>query len=380
MILVKPLKILFVVTEDWYFCSHRLPLAISAKLAGYDVVVATRVADHKELIEQSGLRIIPLQRMRRSSLNVFREVASLGELFAIYRRERPDLVHQVALKPVIYGSLVARLIGTPARVNALGGLGFVFSSKKRLARLLRPILLWTFRLIFNNTHSQLILQNEDDLALMIEKAGVDRERVRLIRSAGVDLNRYIARDLPDGVPVVMLASRMIWDKGIGEFVSAARVLHDQGVSARFVLVGDPDPENPSSVPREQLQEWNDSGLVEWLGYRNDMPEVLSQASIVCLPSYYGEGIPKVLIEAMACARPIVTTDMPGCRELVHDGLNGCLVPPRNADALEKALSNLLNDPQVCVTMGVAGRKIVESEYSVLQVVSDTLNVYRELLD
>lgn len=376
---MKSLKILFVVTEDWYFCSHRLPLAVAARQVGHEVVVATRLTDHKEVIERAGVRVIPLRRMRRSSLNVLRELAALIELFLIFQRERPNLVHMVALKPVIYGSLVARLIGIPARVNALGGLGFVFSSKQLLARLLKPILLWLFRFIFNDSRSRLILQNDADWALMTEKAGVDRQGVRLIRSAGVDLNQYAALDLPTGVPVVMLASRMLWDKGVGEFVDAARALHEQGLCARFVLVGDPDPENPCSVPRKQLQEWNDSDVVEWWGYRNDMPQVLSQASVVCLPSSYGEGVPKVLIEAMACARPIVTTDMPGCRDLVRSGKNGLLVMPRDSVSLASALKTLLLDQSQCQKMGVEGRRIAEEEYALSRVVDETLAVYGELL-
>jgi len=377
---MKPSKILFVVTEDWYFCSHRLPLAIAAKTAGHDVAVATRLTSHKALIEQAGVRIIPLQRMSRSSLNLIRELSSLIELFVIYRRERPDVVHHVALKPVIYGSVTARLVGVPARVNALGGLGFVFSSPKLLARILRPILIKAFQVICNDRHSRLILQNLDDVAVVTEKAGVNSTQVRLIRSAGVDLNQYHIQPLLLGIPVVMLASRMLWDKGIGEFVEAAALLHRQGVSARFVLVGDPDTENPSSVSREQLQQWHDSGVIEWWGYRNDMPAVLSQARIVCLPSYYGEGIPKILIEAMACARPIVTTDMPGCRDLVRSNKNGMLVPPKNAANLAMALKTLLLNISMCRQMGEDGRKIAEEDYALTRVIEETMAVYTELID
>ncbi len=376
---MKPSKILFVVMEDWYFCSHRLPLAVAARELGHDVVVATRLAAHKDVIEQAGVRVVPFQRMSRSSINAFRELAALFELLAIYRRERPDLVHHVALKPVLYGSLAARLIGVPAWVNALGGLGFVFSSQKFHARILRLLLINTFRFILNDTRCRLILQNQDDVAFITGNAGIDRRNVRLIRSAGVDLKRYAPRALPPGMPVVMLASRMLWDKGIEEFVRAAGVLREQGVLARFVLVGDSDTENPSSVPWGQLQEWNDSGVVEWWGHRNDMPEVLSQARIVCLPTYYGEGIPKVLIEAMACARPIVTTDMPGCRDLVRLGKNGFLIKPRDAEGLAVVLKALLLDEAKCQQMGIEGRRIAEEEYSLPRIVAETMTVYRELL-
>ncbi len=372
-------KVLFVVTEDWYFCSHRLPLAVALKEKGHQVVVATRLKDHRQLIEASGIRTVALERMKRSSLNVFREMGAFIELLSILRHEKPDLVHLVALKPVIYGSLAAMLARVPARVNALGGLGFAFSSNRMLARCLRPLLLAIFRLIFNDSRSRLILQNSDDLMLVTERAQVDRRNVRLIRSAGVDLHQYAALDMPDGVPVVMLASRMLWDKGVGEFVEAATALKAKGVPARFVLVGEPDEENPSSVPRRQLLDWHASGAIEWWGYRTDMPAVLSQASVVCLPSYYGEGIPKVLIEAMACGRPIVTTDMPGCRDLVHDGKNGLLVSPMDAAGLVERFAALVVSRSRCKSMGLEGRRIAETEFSLSRIVQETITVYEELL-
>jgi glycosyltransferase involved in cell wall biosynthesis len=373
-------KVLFVVTEDWYFCSHRLPLALALQEKGHQVVVATRLKDHRQLIEDSGIRVVALGRMKRSSLNVFREISAFIELLSIFRSERPDLIHLVAVKPAIYGSLAAMLAGVPSRVNALGGLGFVFSSNSMLARFLRPLLLATFRLIFNDSRSRLILQNSDDLMLVTERARVSRHHVRLIRSAGVDLDQYAVLDIPDGVPVVMLASRMLWDKGVGEFVEAATALKAKGVPARFVLVGNPDDDNPSSVSRKLLQDWHASGVLEWWGHRTDMPAVLSQASVVCLPSYYGEGIPKVLIEAMACGRPIVTTDMPGCRDLVRDDTNGFTVKPKDAAALAERFARLVSHRSQCKSMGVEGRRIAETEYSLTQVTQETMAVYEELLN
>jgi len=372
-------KLLFVVTEDWYFISHRLPLAIAAREKGYEVVVATRVDRHGPAIEEAGLRLIPLKRLRRASLNPFRELSALMELAAIYRRERPALVHHVALKPVVYGSLAARVADVPGTVNALAGLGFVFSSRRLFARFLRPLLILIFRLLLNSQSGRLIVQNRDDLRVLTEKGVVSPAYIRLIRGAGVDLDRFKVKPLGDGKPLVVLASRMLWDKGVGEFVGAARRLKGQGMEARFVLVGDTDTENPTAISRQQLAQWQAEGVVEWWGHREDMPEVLSQAQVVCLPSFYGEGIPKVLIEAMACARPIITTDMPGCRELVREGENGYVVPPRDVDALAAALLQLLQDHAVCVRMGMAGRRIAEAEFSVHRIVSETLDVYRELL-
>lgn len=376
---MKPTKILFVVTEDWYFCSHRLPLAVYAAQSGYEVAVVTRLAAHKGIIESSGIRVIPLLLMKRSSLNFFRELAAFFELFFIIRRERPNLVHLVALKPVLYGSLAAKLLGVPARVSAFGGLGFVFSSQRFLARLLRPLLLLMFQFLFNDPRSRLILQNQDDLRLLMDEAGIKFCGIRLIRSAGVDFNDYVFCDIPTGVPLVMLASRMLWNKGVGEFVEAANIMKARGIEARFVLVGEPDAENPLSISFEQLNEWHEIGVIEWWGHCTDMPKILSQSTVVCLPSYYGEGVPKVLIEAMACGRPIVTTDMPGCKDLLVDQKNGLLVMPKDSIGLAESLSKLVLDRSLCQEMGSEGRRISEKEFSVKQVIGETLVVYDELL-
>ena len=373
------MKILYVVTEDWYFLSHRLPLALRAIEDGYEVVIATRISKYRDLFEQKGIRVVNLRYMRRSSLNPLLEFAALFELCWIFLKELPDLVHLVALKPVIYGSLASRIVGVRFKVYALGGLGFIFSSKNRVTKILRPVLVWLFGFIFNERSSILILQNLDDYSLMERLARVKPRNLRLIPSAGVDMDQYLPSEIPEGAPIVMLASRLLWDKGVGEFVIAAQMLHEQGVSCRFVLVGAPDPENPHSVPMEQIEEWKKSGVIEWWGRCEDMSVVLSQASVVCLPSYYGEGIPKVLVEAMACARPIITTKMPGCRELVRSDKNGFLVNPRDPTALANALALILPNKSLCQKMGWEGRRIAVSEYSLLQVVGDTFKLYEYLL-
>lgn len=371
-------KLLFFVTEDWYFCTHRLPLAIAAMDKGYEVVVATRVDKHRALIEESGLRLIPLRKLKRSSVNPFRELSAVAELVKIYRSERPGIVHHVALKPVVYGTIAARIAGVRGVVNAMAGLGFIFSSQKRTARFLRPIIVRIFRTLLKTPDSRVIVQNRDDASVLLARKIVPQQLLRLIRGAGVDLRLYQMAMSGAAVPIVLLASRMLWDKGVGEFVEAAGILKKEGVSARFVLVGDTDTENPAAIPQRQLREWNQLGDVEWWGYRKDMPNVISEARIVCLPSYYGEGIPKVLLEAMASARPIVTTDMPGCRELVVENKNGRLVAPRDVAGLVEALRGLLASPQSCVELGVHGRDIVEREFSLNQVINETLDVYAEV--
>jgi glycosyltransferase involved in cell wall biosynthesis len=373
-----PPKLLFLVTEDWYFCSHRLPLAAAALADGFDVVVATRVKQDRASIAAAGLRLIPLTWSRRG-FNPLMELGSIWKIIQIYRREKPDVVHHVALKPVLYGSLAAWLCSVPGIVNALGGLGFIFSSETRMAKALRPLARLAFRILLNVGRSLLIVQHSDDRRQLMESAMISGSRIRIIRGAGVDVSEFVPQPEPAGVPLVMLASRLLWDKGVGEFVEAARSLLEQGVHARFVIVGQGDPENPASIPDAQLKVWMESGLVEWWGKRNDMADVLSAAHVVCLPTFYGEGVPKVLLEAAACGRPIIATDVPGCREIVRHGENGLLVPPRNVIALSEAIRRLVGAADVRRDMGLRGRKIAITEFSVDRVIQETLTIYRELL-
>lgn len=371
-------KLLYFISEDWYFCSHRLPLALAAQDAGYDVAVVTHVNNYGEAIRRAGIRLIPFNLSRRG-MNLLSELAMLARLIVLYRKEKPDLVHHVAMKPVLYGSLAARLSGVPRVVNALAGLGYVFTSDQLMARLLRPVIGSAFRGLLNSRRSRLILQNQNDRAMFIRKRFINEERIRLIRGSGVDTAVFSPTPEPSGIPVVMLASRMLWDKGIKEFVEAARQLEARGVDARFVLVGDTDPHNPSAIPKEQLTAWHTEGVIEWWGQREDMPTVFSESHIICLPSFYGEGVPKVLIEAAASGRPIVTTNMPGCREIVKNGENGLLVPVRSTAELADAIQSLIENPELRQKMGARGREIVVSEFAVGKVVSETMTVYEELL-
>ena len=370
-------RLLYLVTEDWYFCSHRLPLAVAASAAGYEVVVATRVSVHAEQIRAAGLQLVPLGLSRRGQ-NPLRELASVAEIVRVYRRVRPDIVHHVALKPVLYGSLAARFSRVPAVVNALAGLGYVFSSADLKARVLRPVVRAAYHLLLDGSNRRLIVQNPDDRDLFSRDGLVDPSRIHLIRGSGVELSRFAATPEPDGLPLVILPARMLRDKGVEEFVAAARSLKQQGIGARFALVGDPDPENPAAIGEATLRRWHCEGVVEYWGWREDMTAVLRECHLVCLPSYR-EGLPKALIEAAASARAIVTCDVPGCRDVVTEGDNGLLVPPRDSAALANALRRLIVDPQLRARMGARGRQRAVAEFSVEHVITDTLSVYRQLL-
>jgi glycosyltransferase involved in cell wall biosynthesis len=368
-----PRKLLFYVTEDWYFVSHRLPLAVAAREAGFAVSVATRVRAHGEVIRAAGLHLIPFEN-ERTSLNPLRELATLLRFIRLCRRERADIAHHVAMKPVLYGSIAARLAGTPRVINTLAGMGWLFSSGSEGARWLKPLVRRALALLLRS--GTVLVQNPDD-ARLIAQMGVPPARICRVPGSGVDLARFTPRAEPGGPPLVVLSARLLWQKGVGEFVSAARLLKGRGVRARFALAGTPDPANPSSVRQEEIDAWVREGAVEHLGWVEDMPQLLAASSIVCLPSYYGEGIPLALIEAAAAGRAIVTTDMPGCREAVRDGDNGLLVPPRDARSLADALARLLADPAERQQMGARGRARAEQEFGAERVIRQILALYGE---
>lgn len=363
-------KLLFFVTEDYYFVSHRLTLAVAARAAGYDVAVVTRVRRDGDTIRAAGLRVIPFENVR-SSLNPLRDLVTLWRLAAVYRRERPDVVHNVAMKPVLYGSTAARIAGTPCVVNAIAGMGWLFTSHSGVAQLVKPAVRAALRVALNRGIA--LVQNPDDESLLREM-GVRPEGIRRIAGAGVDVHRFAPSPAPDGPAVVLFPARLLWDKGIGEFVAAARQLRGEGVRARFVVAGERDPLNPASVSAEQLDRWVGEGIIEYRGWVSDMPGLMAGSHIVCLPSYR-EGLPKSLIEGAAAGRAIVTTDVPGCRQVVAHGQNGLLVPRGDASALAAALARLIADPELRERMAAHGRARAEQEFALDVVIRETLALY-----
>lgn len=370
--------ILFVHNAPDTFLSHRLPLALAAQQVGFDVHVATTDGPAAAQLKSSGFTVHAL-RLDRSGTNLAKEFSTILAMFRLYRQLRPDIVHHTTIKPVLYGSIIARMVRVPNVVNAITGLGYVFVTSGLKVFILRGFVQRAYRVALANRNSAVIFQNSDDLERFIRQKLVDQRRTTLIRGSGVDLNQFAPAPPLEGPPTVLLASRMLWDKGVGEFVSAAAKLRARNIKAKFVLAGDSDPGNRRSIPESQLKAWHESGVVEWWGHRPDMPAVFQQCHIVCLPSSYGEGVPKVLIEAAASGRPIVTTKVPGCHEIVKDGWNGVLVSARDPDALADAIQSLIEDPALGRTMGRNGRELVEAEFSVEHVVARTLDIYSHLL-
>lgn len=373
----KP-RLLFLVTEDWYFWSHRVDLARAARDAGYEVLVATRVHDYRKRIEDEGFILLPLD-WKRGGTNPIQELRSFWALVSLYRRERPALVCHVSLKPVLYGTWAARLAGISAVVNSVTGLGWAAGIETWRAAGLRFFLVRFLKrtLAFSKAYS--VFQNPEDAAELHDGPIGPRSKALIIRGSGVNTERFRPSPESPGLPVVLLAARMLWSKGVGEFIRAIRLLQDRGVRARYVLAGMIDTENPGHIPESQLRRWQEQGVIEWWGYQDDMPQVMEKSHLVVLPTYYGEGLPKVLLEAAACARPLIATRMRGCSDIVRDGDNGLLVPPRDPEALAEAIAKLVLDPQLRARLGAKGRELVMHQFASRRIVEENLSLYREIL-
>ena len=365
-------KVILFANTDWYLYHYRLPLAQAMQALGWEVTLLSPPGNYAVHLQEAGFRWLPFPFSRRGK-NPLADLNLLRRLIKIYRAEQPDAVHHFTIKPVLYGSLAARWLKIPTIVNAIPGLGHVFIAKSIPGRVLRRTVRQFYHFALANT--QVIFQNPDDQALFVRYSLVKDGQHHLIRGSGVDIEQLSPLPEPEGDPVVALPARLLWPKGVGEFVAAAQRLKSEGSAARFALIGRSDPGNPQAVPEEQLRAWAEEGAVEWWGWTDHIFSIYDRSHIICLPTYYGEGVPRSLIEAAACGRPIVATDQPGCREIVQDGENGLLVPVQDTQALADALRTLINDPQLRQRMGRRGRDLVVEKFSVDQVIRETLSVY-----
>jgi len=370
-------KVLYFVAEDWSFCSHRLPIARAARDTGWDVVVVARESEHGNVIRDEGFKYHPLA-LQRGGLNPFKDVFVIYKLVAILRQEKPDLIHAVAIKPVIYGSIAARVSGVKHGVYALIGLGFVFLSASWKARLLRPFIRYMLKLC-DRKGSFVLVQNSDDASLMRENIGIAEEHIRIIRGSGVDTAQLPSMPESESRPVICaLVARMLWDKGVGEFVDAIRMLKEQGKEVEGWLVGGMDADNPAAIAESQLKQWQDEGVIQYKGYQSDIRSVWQQAHIAALPSYR-EGLPKSLLEAASCGRPMIAADVPGCREIVIDGETGLLVQAHSAAALADGINRLIESPELREQYGKKARELVETSLAVTHVNESTLKLYQDIL-
>ena len=372
------MKILFLYADDAYFWRNRLGLAAEATDHGFEVVLMAPLSNYRSEIEKVGVRVIPWA-LSRKSINPFRELWSLFEVIKVHLQERPDIVQHETLKAIVHGGVAARLLGGVPSVNIICGLGAIFSRADRKLRLIRWLLLRILTFAFANHQTRVAFQNAFDMRDFVRMGIIRDEQAFVSPGNGVRVERFMPKPETGGTPIVVLPARMLWEKGVGEFVEAAKELKARGFAARFVLVGTPDTDNPGCIPEEQLRAWERSGVVEWWGQRSDMPEVYAQSTLVCLPSFYGEGLPNVLAEAGASGRAVVATDIPGCRQAVEHDVNGLIVPARDAKALAHAIERLLKDGELRRRLGAMGRERAVKEFSHETIVKQMIGIYRELL-
>ena len=378
----KPLtKVVYLCGADWYFALHFLELARTVQAAGFEVHVIAGVGEREDfsaVFAEAGVHFHPIH-LSRTGLTPLRDLATIARLLSLYREIRPDLVHHIAIKPVLYGQIAALLAGVPVRINALTGLGYVYASQRLKARVLRPLVSLGLRLLLPRGRARLIVLNEDDAADLAAITGLCPERIVVIPGTGVDLVEFQPSDEPAEVPpVVAMVGRMLTDKGVHELVSAVERLRAAGQAVILRLVGAPDPKNPASIDADQLAAWADAGTIDYRGFVRDIPAVWREAHVAVLPSYR-EGLGMSLIEAAACGRPLIATDVAGCRQAVVDGVTGMLVPARDSVALATAIEALLADPERRRAMGVAARADAEKRFDKAIVLERTLALYRDSL-
>jgi glycosyltransferase involved in cell wall biosynthesis len=375
------MKFVFYANTDWYLYNFRLSTALQLKEEGHEVVMLSPPGEFGDRFAGHGMRWVRLS-MDRASLNPVREAGVLRDLTRVLREERPDLLHNFTVKCAIYGAIAARAAGVPAVVNAVAGMGYVFASDRMLARTLRPMVKLLMRGTLGGKQSRLILQNPDDADAFVRARLVPEHHIRVIRSSGVNLERFLpVVPVAEPRPLrVLLAARLLWEKGIGEYIEAARMLRAQGRNIDFVIAGSPDPGNPRSVSREQVESWVAEGLVDWRGHVEDMPVLMRSMDVIALPSYYREGVPKSLIEAAACGLAVITTNLPGCREVVSEhGVDGLHVEPRCARSLAECIAQLDDDRPLVRRLGDSARRKAMEHFDEQMVIRRTIEVYDELL-
>lgn len=370
-------KLFIIVNVDWFFLSHRLPVALAAKKDGWDVTIVTADTGRLQDIEAEGLRTIDLP-MSRSGMNIMEELKTLLFLYKLYRREKPDVVHHVGMKTILWGTMAARFSGVHGVVNAISGLGGFFAddNKSLLSRILPKVLKFSH----NRKNLLCIFQNDDDWNLYVRNGIIKHDQGRFIKGSGVDLNQFCYTPEPeDGKIKVILTARMIVEKGIFLLTEAAERLREKYCeNVEFLLVGGLD-DHPGAITKEQLDAVCDGHYIQWLGYRTDVRNLLKSCHIVAFPSYYMEGLPKSLIEANAIGRPIITSNSVGCKETVIDGYNGFLIQPKDVDALADRLNRLISDRELRIRMGRNAREYAEEYFGIEVVKERHLSIYRELL-
>lgn len=371
-------KLFIVVNVDWFFLSHRLPVALAAQAAGWDVTIITADTGKLHVIEEKELKVVNLP-MSRSGMNIVEELKTFKFLYALYKKECPDVVHHVGMKTILWGTLAAKFSKVHGVVNAISGLGGFFAEDNK--SLLSKVVLKVLKYSHNRPNLLCIFQNDDDWGLYVKHGIIKHEQGRFIKGSGVDLKEYCYTPEPvEGKIKIILTARMIVEKGIFLLAEAAERLRNKYEDkVEFLLVGGLD-DHPGAITEQQLKDACDGKYIKWLGYRTDVRDLLKQCHIVAFPSYYMEGLPKSLIEADAIGRPIITSNSVGCKETVVDGVNGYLIEPKDVDALTEKLDLLISNTELRQKMGRESRKYAEEYFDIEVVKERHLSIYNELIE
>ncbi len=374
----KNIKLLILINDLSFFYSHRLPIAIASKSEGFDVVIGYGElggADPK-ILTNKGIKLNHVP-MLRGKFNLFKDLKTIFNIWYLFRKEKPNIVHLVTIKPYLYGGIISRLAGIKSTVSAVTGLGSLFLQENLRSKIIRLILSPIFKLAFNHTNQKIILQNNDDANFLIKWGVLSTNKIQIIKGSGVNLDNFTEFEEKSGLPTVCFASRLLKDKGIFDFVSAAKIIKDRKIKAKFFIAGDLDLMNPSGLNINDLKKIKEENYVEVIGYEKNIAKLYSNSHIICLPSYR-EGLPKSLVEAAAASRAVITTDVPGCRDAIIVDKTGLLVPVKNPKKLADAIQFLIENPQERIAMGKAGRIFAENEFSIQKIVKNHLDIYKEL--
>lgn len=373
---VSKMKVIYIVNVDWFFISHRLPVALEALKQGHEVHIFAKDTGKMDYLKSLGIKVCPIN-LERGSVNPLQTLKLLADLKRKLKIIQPDIVHLVTIKPVLIGGLAAILAKAPSIVYAISGLGFIFTNTMLKAKVLRLGIIPLYRLALSAKNKIVIVQNLDDLRILRQYVAIPEPQTVLIPGSGVNLEQFNVQPLPLKNKTVLMACRLLADKGVYEFHKSAILLKEKYPEIRFVLVGGVDPDNPASLTEEELNEWVEKGDLEWWGHQSNMSEILSQATIVVLPSYR-EGMPKVLLEAQALGRPIVTTDVPGCREAIENGKTGFLAKVKDEYSLADAIEKLISSDELCLEFSRNARLLAEQKFDIEQVVKTHMNIYENL--
>lgn len=372
--------VLFLVNVDWFFISHRLPIAKKALDNGYQVSIACKFTEHKSELSEMGFNVIDIP-FNRSGGGIKSEINTIRSIKRIIKVVNPNLIHAITIKPVLYTGLALKAVKKDIPfVAAISGLGYVFTASTLRAKLTKFIASTFYKIALSQKNKTVIFQNTSDEAILTRVSKLNSSDKSLIKGSGADLSVYDFKS--ENIiqePKIVMACRLLKEKGVYQYIEAARIVKAIYPNVEFLLVGTPDVENPNTVKQTEIDQWVSEGIINYLGHRNDIPDVFSNCNIVCLPSFYGEGVPKVLIEAASCGRAIVTTDNPGCRDAVIEGETGLTVPVRNSKKLAEALIQLIGNAQLRLSMGQKARKFAEQEFDVNSVVEKHLEIYSSLI-